>query len=113
METLILIAAALMFLWYLNSNSSNSEATDQEVRDAIAKVQELVHCVEYEQCEDITYWFDVNGKFLAQGHNQEEIIQVLKTRFPRHVFILPEDKLLMGPEWRLVDADQAMVSIDR
>ena len=63
---------------------------DTELTDKIRKrLDEIVHRVEIEQQGDIYYWYDQdNRKFLAQGKSSEEIIDVLKKRFPNHIFYL-------------------------
>ena len=42
------------------------------------------------------YWFDQdNNKFLAQGRTTEEIITVIKTRFPDHIFYFEKSNHLI------------------
>jgi hypothetical protein len=61
---------------------------DTELTDKIRKrIDEIVHRVEVEKQGDVYYWYDRdNRKFLAQGQTTEEIIDVIKKRFPQHIF---------------------------
>ena len=70
---------------------------DTELTDKIRKrLDEIVHRVEIEQQGDIYYWYDQdNRKFLAQGRTTEEIIDVIKARFPQHVFYFEESNHLI------------------
>lgn len=71
----------------------------------IAKLAESVHVVKQEVINDIMYWFDNDdGTFLAQGRDHEEIIAVLRNRFPRHIFVLNQNQMIVGPDFdRVVD----------
>jgi hypothetical protein len=55
----------------------------------VKRLDEIVHRVEVEQQGEVYYWFDQdNHKFLGQGKSDQEIIDVLKKRFPDHIFYL-------------------------
>ena len=66
------------------------KGVNTELTDKIRKrLDEIVHRVEVEKQGDVYYWYDQdNRKFLAQGKSDEEIIGVLKNRFPDHIFYL-------------------------
>lgn len=65
-----------------------------------------IHVVKEEQHGDHTYWFDLEtDQFLAQGATKEEIIEILKKHYSKHIFILPGDSLLHGPEWKPLKLD--------
>lgn len=63
---------------------------DTELTDKLRKrLDEIVHRVEVEKQGDTYYWFDQdNRKFLAQGRSDQEIIDIIKKRFPDHIFYL-------------------------
>jgi hypothetical protein len=71
---------------------------DTELTDKIRKrLDEIVHRVEVEQDGDVYYWYDQdNRKFLAQGRTTEEIIDVIKKRFPDHVFYFEKSNHLIS-----------------
>jgi len=53
----------------------------------VKRLDEIVHRVKVEKHNDVYYWFDQdNNKFLGQGKSDEEIITVLKSRYPDHIF---------------------------
>jgi len=67
------------------------------------KLIKMIHTIKQEKHGDIYYWFDIEtDQFLAQGRTDDELIGVLKQRFPTHIFIVNKDKALRGPEWKLV-----------
>ena len=66
------------------------QEVNNELADKLRKrLDEIVHRVEVEKQGDVYYWYDHdNRKFLAQGRTTEEIVDILKTRFPDHIFYL-------------------------
>ena len=72
------------------------EVNDELEKKLIKRLDEIVHRVEVEQQGDTYYWYDKdNRKFLAQGRTTEEIIDVIKARFPQHVFYFEESNHLI------------------
>lgn len=64
-----------------------SEVNSDLEKELIKRLDEIVHRVEVEKHNEIYYWYDQdNRKFLAQGRSDQEIIAILKKRFPNHVF---------------------------
>jgi hypothetical protein len=71
----------------------------EHIREQLDKV---IHAVKIEKVGDMLYWYDQDSnEFLAQGKTREEIISVLKYRFNNHIFILDDESILQGPEFRL------------
>jgi len=73
----------------------------------IKRLDEIVHRVEVEQQGDVYYWYDQdNRKFLAQGRTTEEIVDILKKRFPSHIFYLEASNHLLCAQhnWEPVEA---------
>lgn len=72
------------------------ETNDELTNRLYKRLDEIVHRVRVEQDEDTYYWFDQdNNKFLAQGKSDSEIIDVLKKRFPDHIFYLESTNNLL------------------
>jgi hypothetical protein len=74
----------------------------------IRRVTELLHDVKIEIHDDIEYWYDdADHRFLAKGKNLNEIVEVLKQRFPDHVFLLNEKGGLCAlTDWKLVTPEE-------
>jgi hypothetical protein len=50
------------------------------------------------------YWYDNDSEdFLAQGRTWEEVVGVLRERFPDHIFVLNNREMIMGPEFEVVE----------
>lgn len=65
------------------------------------EISSRMHIVNVEQHGDIYYWFDNdNGEFLAQGKTLDDIVSIVKSRFPDHFFYLNNDIILHGPDWK-------------
>ena len=81
------------------------QAREEQQAHQISQLAELVHVVKQEIINDIIYWFDNDdGTFLAQGRDHDEIIAVLRDRFPQHIFVINNTQMIMGPDWdRVVD----------
>lgn len=109
----ILFAFQMLF-WYTIANIFFSfllyraeKNAKQEVKQLVDHVMEFVHRVKVEQHHDHWYWYDADSDdFLAQGSTTSELIDRLKTRFPRHVFLLSDEEKgtvikLSGPDWKM------------
>jgi hypothetical protein len=101
---------AAVILRYLSS-VARRVATERRQDDFADKFEtfleqaaERIHVVDEEKYSDITYWFDEDDHtFLAQGRDLTEIINVLKSRFPTHIFLLNGGKnMLIGPGFDMV-----------
>ena len=75
----------------------------QEVMAEFKKhLETITHVVEVEEHGSTYYWFDRDsGEFLAQGKTYDDIVNILKSRFPNHFFYLNNEMLLHGPDWQL------------
>jgi hypothetical protein len=63
----------------------------QERVDIIKKLSDLIHQVKVEKVGDIEYWYDADSDaFLAQGQTVDEVINVIKSRFPDHIFLIQD-----------------------
>lgn len=88
---------------------AQSMSDNKEQRYAAVKqyLDRVIHRVKIEDVNGVTYWFDEDDHvFLGQGQTVEDIIEVLKQRFPDHVFLLPtEEVLTANTDWKLVKYD--------
>lgn len=77
------ILVRIIFTIHFSVKSSADELHAQLLK----RLDEIVHRVKVEKQADIYYWFDEdNNRFLGQGKSDEEIIDVIKKRFPEHIF---------------------------
>lgn len=88
---------------------AHSVAEDKEQRYAAVKqyLDRIIHRVEVDVVDGVTYWFDKDDRaFLAQGQTVEDLIEVLKQRFPEHIFLLPTEEVVTATtDWKLVKCD--------
>lgn len=71
--------------------------------EARERLEQLIHMVKQEQHDGIYYWFDQDtDEFLVQGRNDEELRAALQARYHNHIFVLSEDIMLVGPEFKMV-----------
>lgn len=83
-------------------------------RQLTEKLDEIIHRVREEKHNGVIYWYDQDdGEFLAQGNNQEEIIAVLRARFPTHMFYLDSHQIISQPHWQPRDLPLNMAQIDQ
>lgn len=70
-----------------------------------AMFDEITHRVKIEKIGDIYYWYDQDDdEFLGQGKDTKSIIDVVKSRFPGHIFFLMTEQAIYqihGPSWEL------------
>jgi len=81
------------------------EVKRQEKIRQLDKLDAISHRVSVEKHGDIYYWFDADdGEFLAQGKDTESVINVVKSRFPGHIFFVQSEHTIYqihGPAWEL------------
>lgn len=95
----------LLFHFFAKILIGAMEVKRQEKLRQLNELDQITHRVNVEQHGAIYYWFDADdGEFLGQGKDIDSIIQVVKSRFPTHVFFLNNDKneilKLHGPTWK-------------
>ena len=97
------------FIFRVAQSVAQSVAENKEQRHAAVKqyLDRVIHRVKIEDVNGVTYWFDEDDHaFLGQGQTVEDIIEVLKYRFPEHVFLLPtEEVVTANTDWKLVKYD--------
>lgn len=85
-----------------------------EMQNALyKKLDEIIHRVKVEEHYGHLYWFDEdNDRFLAQGETQEELVSVLKERFPQHIFFLNKGDKVIAASTNWEPSDQKKLSIN-
>ena len=79
------------------------EETEQAAR---ARLNEIIHVVKQEKLGDMYYWYDQdNDQFIAQGRTLDEITDVLKARWNRHIFVISDKEMMIGPEFDIYEID--------
>lgn len=77
----------------------------------VSVLDKMIREVRVETHHGWTYWFDKeNDRFLAQGEDTQEVIAVLKDRFPDNVFLLPDGKVLGAPHWTAAEKTDTVVT---
>ena len=78
------------------------KANDKLTEEVVERISAITHIVKVEQHGDVYYWWDnESDEFIAQGKTLEDIVEVVKKRFPQHYFFLNNDFILHGPDWQL------------
>lgn len=80
----------------------------QERVDVLKRLRDIIHQVKIEKNGDIEYWYDADSDhFLGQGKTLDEVIAVLKSRFPDHIFLLEEQGgIAEQTGWKLMAPDE-------
>jgi len=76
--------------------------------DVLKRLNNIIHQVKVEEHSGMEYWYDQDSEvFLAQGKTLEEVITVLKSRFPDHVFLLQgKGGIAKQTEWKLLTQEE-------
>lgn len=81
----------------------NTAEVDEETERLKEQLSKMIHRIKQEKHGDCYYWFDLDDDtFLAQGKTDSEMIEVIKKRFPTHIFIINNEQGLRGPDWKPV-----------
>lgn len=100
----------VQFLWGIYEGYT--KLSDEAQAELKKQLSSKIHVVKEEQHGTHTYWFDLEtDQFLAQGATKEEIIEILKKHYSKHIFILPGDALLHGPNWEPIQLNGATAQI--
>jgi len=103
---IFLIAAIAFFIYW--SISTHNRLLNEKRKQFVKYLGEIMHTVSVERYDDIEYWFDADThKFLGQGSTLEEMISVIKSRFPDHVFLFTNvGGLCAKTDWKLTTFEQ-------
>lgn len=112
----IVVYALILFAIVRVVTFLGNKHLEQEVntiRAEAKKLADITHLVSEEKYGDIIYWFDSTDRFLAQGKTVEEIIEVLKQRFPKHIFFLSDQTALYAPDWKPVSFKEQIEILEK
>jgi hypothetical protein len=102
---IIIFAAVVYVLFQLASLVINIFVIAQVGKDIRDHLNTIVHEVKVEKMNGVEYWFDAEtDQFFAQGKDQDEVIKILKQRFPKHIFVFPKEGILAAPHWTITKA---------
>jgi len=83
-----------MMLAFLKSKLTPADAS------AKLNLESWIHVVRSELIEGSYVWTDCDtGEFIAQGHTDNEIREVLKSRWLKHIFVIDAQHMIMGPDF--------------
>jgi hypothetical protein len=83
-----------------------------EMAKMMKDINDIVHLVKQEKIEDITYWYDSHSnQFLAQGKSYDEIIEVLKKHYTKHIFLISDTEMMVGPTFQVVPITQMTLDV--
>ena len=72
----------------------------QNEEEMFEQLDAKIHRVRQEKEDGMFYWYDYDdGNFIAQGRTIEEIQEVLKARWQRHIFVISDTEMIMGPNF--------------
>ena len=93
----IILKLIRLFMERRHQQADDDEAAWREY------VEQMVHVVREDRIGDMRYWYDRDSEtFLAQGKDHEEIVNVLKMRFPEGIFVIDDNQMIMGPDYNEV-----------
>jgi len=102
---LFIVCIGFIFSALASRAISMQKEQTQKIKDYL---NEIIHQVKVEKYQNIEYWYDQDTDyFLGQGSTFDDIVNVLKIRFPDHLFIL-EDRGGVAAQtgWKLVEFEQ-------
>lgn len=116
MDTLFIALAVWIGIKVIQAILTGFEITHLEERvEKLKYLNSIIHNVKIEKQGDMEYWFDKDSdQFLGQGKTLEEVINVLKSRFPEHVFLLG-DRGGVGSKtnWKLVTPNEVKEKVSK
>jgi hypothetical protein len=108
MEDTTLLVLWLATTWFLANIiigvCEGLKSANHILEDKLKKhLDNIIHRVRVEKDKDIYYWYDSDdNEFLAQGSTDEQVIEMLKTKYPTHIFYLPTNHIICkGTSWQL------------
>ena len=76
--------------------------------DVLKRLNNIIHQVKIEEHSGMEYWYDKDSNvFLGQGRTLDEVVEVLKARFPDHIFLLENrGGIAAKTGWQLKTAEE-------
>lgn len=108
MKILLIFIGVLFVLINVITVAKRKNRINLQQKQLIKYLDRIIHNVLIEKHNGIEYWFDADKhSFLAQGKTIDEILTVIKSRFPDHVFLLKEQGAFCAKtNWELTDFDR-------
>jgi len=92
----------LLLVFFLHSSSRFLEKKNKQ--NFKNYMNQMVRIVKQEHHGSCYYWFDSeNDNFIAQGSSYSELVEQLRERFPRHIFLIGNNKMMAGPKFEVLD----------
>jgi hypothetical protein len=107
MDLIIILGCVIIFFIVRYILLSVKQQRREKYQELVKYLNEVIHQVQVEHHYGIEYWFDQDdNRFLGQGSSIDEIIDVLKSRFPDHVFLLEnQGGISAKTNWQIVPFD--------
>jgi len=109
MDIGVIAVVFLLGTFFLAISAGSQYAAPAETnKDLLDTLKSIIHQVSIEKYDNIEYWFDKNTScFLGQGKTFDDVIAVLKIRFPDHAFVLEDiGGISAKTEWQLKTFDE-------
>jgi hypothetical protein len=76
--------------------------------DILKQLTEIIHQVKVEERDGMNYWYDADSQaFLAQGKTIDDVINVIKARFPDHIFLIQDaGGVSKQTNWKLMPPEE-------
>jgi hypothetical protein len=76
--------------------------------DILKQLTEIIHQVKVEERDGIKYWYYADSEaFLSQGKTIDEVINVIKSRFPDHIFLIQDTGgVSKQTDWKLMSVEE-------
>ena len=107
MDLIAILGYVIIFFIVRYTVLSVKRQREEKRRELVKYLNEVIHQVQVEYHHGIEYWFDQHdNRFLGQGSSTDEVIDVLKSRFPDHVFLLEnQGGICAKTNWQLISFD--------
>lgn len=108
MDLIVILGYIIVFFIVKYIVGSIKQQKKKKQQALIKYLNEIIHQVQVEQHHGVEYWFDQhNNIFLGQGKNFNEIVKVIKSRFPDHLFLLENQGGISAKTgWKLVSFEE-------
>lgn len=109
MDLILLVIGSLLIYWIGSVLIRSYYQVKREQRDAVVKyLNNIIHQVDVVKHYDVEYWYDADsGQFLGQGTTISDVVDVLKSRFPDHVFLIKDVGIFCAKtDWQILPFEQ-------
>lgn len=108
MDLIVILGYVIIFFIVRHVIVSLKQQREEKRQELIKYLNEIIHQVQVERHHGIEYWFDQHdNRFLGQGTSINEVVDVLKSRFPDHVFLLEnQGGICAKTNWQLISFEK-------